>query len=410
VTVIFVVLGLNIGSMASRVPAIKSQLHLSTGSLGIALLGSAIGSVLSTPVSGRVLTRIAPRRWISLGLVPFTMVLPLATLAGGRWTLLAVLFGEGFGMGCVDVAMNTEATRVQALLGRRVLSGIHATFSLGALAGAGIGALAAVASIGFAAQFIAVGAVILIGGNLAVTLLPDTPARAETAAGQTAGPGPEPSGGGQPSGGRPSGGRPIGGRSWPRMEGPILALAVIAFGDLLAEGATNDWSAVYIHNSLGAPAAVSALGYAAFAATMVLARLTGDRVTTRYGAVRVVRAASLLGASGLGVALLIGATPVAIVGFGLLGVGLAVTFPLAITAASGIGTAAPSVAFVTSAGYLGLLCGPPLIGGLATVTSLPVALGLPVALCLLLALLAGQLRRGAPTAFAATGDVGTTVA
>jgi len=162
---------------------------------------------------------------------------------------------------------------------------------------------------------------------------------------------------------------------------------------------------VYLHNSLGASAATAALGYAAFSATMVAGRLGGDRLTTRWGAVRVVRTAALLGAAGLGSALLVGDTGTAIAGFGLLGFGLAVAFPLAISAAAGHGlggngAAGPSVALVTSAGYLGFLCGPPVIGGLATVTSLPVALGLPVALCALLAVLAGSLRSVEPTEMA----------
>jgi MFS family permease len=372
VTLTFVLLGLGSGSLASRVPAIKDQLHLSAGSLGIALLGSALGSVLSTPVSGLVLTRWAPRRWIAVGLVPFTVVLPLATLAGSRWSLLAVLFAEGFGMGCVDVAMNTEATRVQALLGRRILTGIHASFSFGALAGAAIGAAAAAASIGFGTQFVVVGAVVLAAGWATLPLLPASPAaptRKDAGAG----------------------------RAWPRLRWPLVALAVVSFASLLGEGAANDWSAVYIHTSLGAPAALSALGYAAFSATMVAGRLSGDRLSTRWGPVRVARLAAVLGAAGLGIALVSATPAVAIAGFGLLGFGLAVPFPLAIGAASALGTTGPSVALVTSVGYLGLLCGPPVIGGLATATSLPVALGLPVALCVLIAVLAGHLRGGDPT-------------
>ena len=381
-TALFVLLGVGSGSLASRVPAIKGQLHLSAGALGVALLGTAIGSVLSTPVSGAVLARVAPRRWIAVGLIPFTAVLPLATVAGGRWSLLAVLAGTGFGMGCIDVAMNTEATRVQTLIGRRILSTFHATFSFGALIGAGVGAVCASRDVGFGTQFVVVGAVILVGGAAAVLALPDTPAGAPAAAGT-----------GPTSGHRT--------RVLPRLEWPLVALAVVSFGALLAEGAANDWSAVYIHTSLHASAATAALGFAAFSATMVAGRLAGDRVTTRWGAVRVVRSAALAGGAGLGAALLIGVPGVAIAGFALLGCGLAVTFPLAVGAAAGHGTGdgrapGPSVALVTSAGYLGFLCGPAVIGGLATVTSLPVALGLPALLCVVLAVLAGHLRGGDP--------------
>jgi hypothetical protein len=136
---------------------------------------------------------------------------------------------------------------------------------------------------------------------------------------------------------------------------------------------------------------------------MVVGRLSGDHLTTRWGAVRVVRIAALLGAAGLGTALIVGHPVAAIIGFALLGCGLAVAFPLAVGAAAGHGFgpnrgAGPAVAFVTSAGYLGFLCGPPVIGGLATVASLPVALSLPVVLCAMLAVLAGSLRGGDPAA------------
>jgi hypothetical protein len=128
----------------------------------------------------------------------------------------------------------------------------------------------------------------------------------------------------------------------------------------------------------------------------VASRLGGDRLTTRWGPVRVVRVAALVGAVGLGTALLVGRPGVAIAGFAVLGFGLAASFPLAISAAAGLGVAGPSVALVTSCGYLGLLCGPPLIGGLATLSSLPVALGAVVVLCAVVAGLAGHLRSGDP--------------
>jgi predicted MFS family arabinose efflux permease len=399
-TAVFVVLGIGTGSLASRVPAIKGQLHLSTGSLGLALLGTAIGSVLSTPLSGLVLARLAPRRWIAVGLVPFTVVLPLATVATGRWTLLEVLVGWGFGMGCIDVAINTEATRVQTRLGRRILSGVHAAFSLGALVGAGIGALSAAVSIGYGMQFAAVGAAVLVTGLAGAAVLPDTVATSRSPEGPARRPVTGiPSDPGRRTRLRPrADARIADGAGKGRLRRwPLVALALVAFCCVLCEGATNDWCAVYLHTSLGASPAAGALGYAVFAAAMIVGRLGGDRLATRWGPVRVVRVAALIGAAGLGAALVIGRPPAAVVGFGLLGVGLAVGFPLAISAASTLGTTGPAVALVTSCGYFGLLCGPPVIGGLATATSLPLALGIVVVLCGVVAALAGHLRGGDPT-------------
>jgi MFS family permease len=409
VTALFVILGIGVGSLASRLPAIKASLHLSTGTLGLALLGTALGSVLSTPVTGAVLARVAPRRWIALGLLPFAAFLPVVALAGGPVSLLLVLTGYGFGMGCVDVAMNTEATRVEALTGRRIMSGIHATFSVGSLVGAGVGAVLAATSIGFAAQFVAVGATVLVGGLVAVGLLPDVPVHGVPVHGVPVHDVPVHDAPGAPVGirGAPNRGaapvvaatptvRP--GRSLPELRWGLVALAVICSSYMLCEGAANDWSAVYLRTSAGTSAAVGAAGYAAFSAAMVVGRFGGDRVTTRWGPVRVVRTAAVLGAVGMTASLVIGDAAVGIAGFVLLGFGLAVGVPLAISAASGLGTAGPSVALVTSCGYLGFLAGPPVIGGLSTVLSLRLALGLVVVLLVGLAVLAGSLRAPRPSA------------
>lgn len=373
--ILFALLGLVSGDFASRLPALKAALDLSAGRLGLVLLGPALGCVLSTPTSGWVLRRLAPRRWVLAGLAPLCVLLPLVTLTRNPWVTLVGLLVWGWGNGTVDVSTNTEATRLQAHLGRRVLSGFHATYSLGALAGAGLGALAALAQVSPRWQWAAAGAVSLVAGLYAVTLLPEAPVRSS----------------------RSPAGEPrtaVADRRRPRLDPRLVALAVMCFASLLSEGAATDWSAIYLRISLGAAPALATMAYAAFQFTMVVGRFSGDGLAMRWGPVRLLRAVVLLGGLGLGAGLVAADPSVAIVGFALLGIGLSVSFPLAITAAAGLGRTGSSVAVVTSCGYVGLLSGPALLGGLASAVGLPVALSLVVALCLLMAALAGALRGG----------------
>jgi MFS family permease len=397
IIILFLLMGIVSGGLASRLPAVKSSLHLSAGALGLVLLGPAIGLVLSTPVTGTVLKHLAPRRWITVGLVPFCVMLPVAAFAHRPLLFFGSLLGWGLGLGCADVSLSTEATRVEARIGRRIMSGLHGSYSIGALVGAGIGALAALGGLTPRVQWTITGGIALAVGLFATTLLPASvvtgsslapldgeavvaggPASADGAAAEAPG-----SATGAPS-------------STLKLSWPLLALAFISFASLLCEGAASDWSAVYLHTSLGAVPAVATLAYAGFEAAMVIGRLTGDRLTMRFGPVRLVRVVAVLGAVGLGAGLAVANPVVAIVGFTLLGIGLAVSFPLAITRSSALGQAGPAVAIVTSCGYLGILSGPAVIGGLASIVSLPVALGLVVVLCAMLAVLAGILGHPAP--------------
>src|SRR4051812_42117820 len=181
----------------------------------------------------------------------------------------------------------------------------------------------------------------------------------------------------------------------------LALLGALAFACLLCEGAAADWSALYVHESLGASAAVAALAYAAFSITMTAGRLAGDRLTERLGPVALVRRGALVATIGLGAALVAGAPAAALVGFACLGAGLATIIP-AVFRAAGNATeqAGPALAAVSTPGYLGFLAGPPLIGALADATSLPAALALLPALAALLALAAGAVApaRSAPRA------------
>ena len=171
----------------------------------------------------------------------------------------------------------------------------------------------------------------------------------------------------------------------------LVALGGLAFLGLLAEGAMADWSAVYLRDSLQTTAAVAALGFGAFSLAMTAGRFAGDRMVARFGAVRVLRASSALAAAGLAVALLIGSAPIALIGFGTVGFGIANVIPVLFSGAAnvrGAGTGS-ALAAVATTGYFGFLAGPAVIGFTAELTSLPIGLALVSAACVVIAFRGG---------------------
>jgi len=183
---------------------------------------------------------------------------------------------------------------------------------------------------------------------------------------------------------------------WPLWSLALVCLAAMSLGSFLAEGVVADWSAVYLHSSLGAPVGLAAVGYTVFSCTMVGGRLAGDRLADLLGPARLVRLSAGMAAVGFGVALLIGQVWSGLIGFALLGVGLSVVVPLVFSAAAKTGRPGPNLALVTTAGYVGILVGPALVGGVAQAIGLHAALGIDVILCALCAALAGFVRpRGA---------------
>jgi fucose permease len=259
--------------------------------------------------------------------------------------------------------MNAHGVEVERRVGRPILSGFHAIFSVGGMLGAVIGGLAAGQAIPVAIHF---GLVALaVGALAAVSFVWMLPGHVDRAV-QT--------------------------QLFRRPPMALLGIGLLAFGSMMAEGSVADWSAVLMHGSLGADAATAAFAFAAFSLVMTAGRFAGDRLVERFGPVRVTRWGAVLSVAGFLLAIGV-ATPVSgIVGFALVGGGLAGMVPLIYRAAAhlpGI-PAGTGIAAATTLGYSGFLVGPPLIGFLAGQIGLRAALGSIVILLLLVAVFARQ--------------------
>ena len=374
----FLLTGIVSASWASRLPAINDGLDLSDGKIAIALLGLEAGAVLGLQLGGLVVPRTGSRRALTASLALFSCALSLPALAPSLLLLAAGLFFFAALNSVVDVAMNAQGVALQRFMGRPVLSGLHAMHSLGGVLGAGGGAFAAGLGHAPSLHFLACGAVALVAGPAAWPLL--LPSRVDAAE-----PPPSDEGAGLSAV-----------RGWfGGWSGPLVLLGALAFCFTLAEGAGLNWSAVYVADSLGGAEALGAVGLGVFLGAVTLGRLAGDRLVSRFGEVRVFRTGALVAGLGFGGALLLDAPATGLVGLGLLGIGIANALPLAIAAGGNSPgeTPATAAARVSTLGYLGSFVGPVLVGGLASATSLPLALGLPAIFVLATAFGAGTVRR-----------------
>ena len=371
VAVIFAVHGASTGTFAARIPWIADHLHLGAGQLGLALIMPALGALSAMPFTGRVVGRFGGKTATRLFIALWSIALIAIPLAPNRWAFMVVLLLAGAAAGTGDMAMNAEGVAVEKVLGRSIMSGLHGMWSVGGLIGAGIGASAAYLGIGAPANLAVMGTVLLVIGVTAGHWLLET----------------EPSATEAPR------------FSLPR--GPVLIIGLIGFCAVFAEGACADWAAVYLRRVMQQGEAVAAVAYATFAFSMAAGRLCGDFLVNRYGAVRTVRFAGVIGVLG-GMLVVTKVSPaVAALGFGLIGLGVAVVVPLAFSAAGHIGDhPATAIAGVATISYGSGLAAPGLMGGIAQATSLPISFALVTILIGVIALSAGRLSAATPESLA----------
>jgi MFS family permease len=357
VTAFFALDGFLFANWVVRVPAVKAHVGASAGTLGLALLGISAGAVLTMMFAGALCSRFgnAPIIVGSATLMSLALMAParVATVAA----LAAVLVAFGAGFGGLNVAMNSSAVQIAARLRRPIMPSFHAAYSLGGLSGAVVGgALAGV--LGASTQLTGVGAFGLVltacGGPLLLGLEREIATTTEVA----------------PLAPDATDSRP-GVVSRPRAV--VAVFGLIALCSSYGEGAMGDWGALHLRTDLHTSVGLAAAGYASFSAAMVVGRLSGSAMLRRAGRTFVLAAGALTAAAGMLLAALAPDLVLAIVGFLLVGLGLANLFPAAVGEAGAL--AGPGgVAAASVIGYSGFLAGPPLIGFLAQRVGLPAAL------------------------------------
>ncbi|QWF77122.1 MFS transporter [Amycolatopsis sp. CA-230715] len=365
VSVVFAVCGAAFGTWLARIPSVQAQAGLSTGELGVGLFGLAAGSVVALLGAGALITRIGSRAAVLLGATVLCAGLPLVAFAPDLPLFVASLVVLGVGNSVLDVAMNSHAARVEAGYGRPIFAGFHAFWNLGGLAGSGVDALMETWHVPVPVHFSCTGAVLLaIALWAAVTRFLRG---ADAGQGEAA---------------------------FALPSRALLPLGAIAFCAFVAEGAVNSWSAVYLADVTDATPALASLGYFAFSLTMITVRAVTDRVVARVGGVRFVRVATAVAVLGFALVLAVPVPAVGLLGFAVIGIGVAGIVPIAWSTASRKEADSPgkAVAAVAACGYIGFLVEPALISALAGVVGLHWALASAVVLTSCVFALAPALR------------------
>jgi MFS family permease len=364
-------------NLVPRLPEIKADLGLSNSSLGAALAAVPLGALLAALSSGMLIRRFGSGRVASYGLVLLGVTL-WSVAVGPNWpALAAALLVAGALDAVIDVAQNAHGLRVQRLYRRSILNGFHGIWSIGAVSGGLLGAAAAglevplVAHLGVSA--VVFGAVALLASRAMLPGSDDAERDAED----------EANGNGAPA----APGTP--GRRTAVLG--LAALGVLAACGAFVEDAGASWSALYLRTELGTGAAAAGLGFVALQGAMTVGRLTGDRFVDRFGQRRVVRVGGALIAAGMGLALAVPSVTSTLAGFALAGLGVATLVPAVYHAADELpglrrGT---GLAVINWLLRIGFLLSPLVIGVLADLTSLRVAL-LSVVVAGLGALLLGR--------------------
>ena len=337
----FFSLGLFWGAWAAVLPSVQHATGVSKGALGIAMFFVAAGSI---PVMFLLAPRSIDRfgaRSVAVGCAFFAVVTMLPGLATGLPALVLSLAACGMATGLVDVSINANVGRIENATGRRLQPFAHGTYSTGVLIGAVGAGLARNAGAGREPILLAVSVVIALTALLVST--DRAPIHAD-------------------------GPRKL------RLAHGLVMIGIVGAVAFVVEGGTESWSALYLERQLHAEPAVSGLGPGVFAASMALGRFSGQAVG-RFSDRALLGGGAALAAVGCTIAALAGSAPVALAGFALAGGGIALNAPIVFGFAGRRPDAATAVATVTTLGYVGLLVGPPLVGGVAQATSLRISFG-----------------------------------
>jgi MFS family permease len=364
--VVFFVNGVLFASWTAHIPHVKEYLRLTDGTLGLALLGAPVGSILAMLIAARLLPRLGSRLMVRITLAGYCSAGPLVGLTRSASELFLVLALWGAFQATLDVSMNTQAITVERRARRALMPGFHGSWSIGAFAGAALGAAGVAIGLSLSTQLLLLAIpCVIIAGWMSFAMIPDEHPAPDHPASQQHG----------------TDRRAV----WT----VIGVLGAIAIADLLCEGAAADWAAVYLHTSLGAAPAIAALGFAAYSLAMVAVRVAGNWLLDRFPAHVLLPMLAGLATVAFGVGLLVQDVTAVLIGFAALGAGLGAVIPVIFSAAGRVPgiNAGTAVAMVSACGWVGMVCGPVLIGQLANVTSLRLAL---IAIPVLTALIAAS--------------------
>ena len=357
------------GNFAVLLASLSGSLDLSPGPLGFALFVGAAASIVAMALLGWAADRLGRKVFSTISAGVLGVGIFGLSLAGSYVGLLVALVTLYSASGLYDVGINASAVDLEKTTGRRFMSVLHGTFSAGGVAGSLLAGALLQAGVGYRHVYLVV--LIPLGAVMLAVLLTRFPASGTTDDG---------------------GEKAVSPVLYRNLS--LLLIALIAFFGLLSEGEMEQWSGVYLLRTLDLPALLGASGVAVFYGAMAVGRLGSAWVISRSGNRRTLLGAGLLTAAGMALALATRQPQVVVAGFLLVGLALSAVVPIAFSAAGDLapGRAGGAISVVTTLGYGGFLLGPVLVGGLAELFGLRLALGVVAAAGLAIFTLATRLK------------------
>jgi len=363
VTSTFITNGLVVGAFVARIPDIKRTLDISNSTLSLCLLASSLGVFSALPIAGKLCAKYGSSPVAFYGTLIMAVAWTLQSFVLVSLFAFAFLaFWAGSSLATQDVAMNSHAVTLEDKSGRRLMSVFHAMFSIGGFLGGIYGGLCSQLGVSYQTQTSLLGlTIVFVGFSIRNFWLPGSVDI-----------------------------HVIDKEFKQTKPGVIWLFGIFGLCSTIGEGSAGDWGGVLVRETYAASPFLSALPYVAFSATMILGRLSGDKLATKFGAARTLAVGGFIAAIGMTTGLLMDSTIGAIFGWFWLGSGLSVAIPLIFSAAGSLskkrfaGQIAPSqaVAMVSGISYFGFIAGPPFIGFVSDLTSLRSALFVPALLAL----------------------------
>lgn len=338
-----------LGNWIPRIPDIKASLALSDGMLGWCLLAVPLGTIIGLLVAGKIIEHTGYRRACQIFLPLWAILFVFPAFALSPMGLALALFGCGAALGLTEVAMNTEADRIESALEVRIMSRCHGFWSLGSMAGALMGGVIAQAGLSVQQHFLLVMPLIALVGWWVASCLPKSglskPANSDSSL-------------------------------FRLPHSGIILICMMPIGVMLVEGAFIDWSAVFMRSIMDASPIIISVTYAFFSIVMAAVRLSGDSLADRFGDYRMLLVSSIAATIGIALFALSPNVLVAFFAAALSGMGVAIVYPLAVRAvASRPGrSAADNVAAITMFSFTAFLLAPPFIGFMSEAFGLRIAL------------------------------------
>ena len=354
------------GSWLTRIPDVQQALDLGPAGLAFALLGLPCGTLLTLPFAGPLVGKIGPRSAILAGMVLYSIATCLPALAPNPALLFVALMLVGSSLSFVELGLNVQADAVEKATGSIIMTTSHGFWSVGIMVGSLVGA--GLAALDMAPHWaIPLVAIVVLPVALLVANILPVHAPAPKAEGQRS--------------------------AWALPSWALLGICFFVFGITMTEGAMADWSAIFLRDALGATGGTVGLGYSVFAFMVAAGRFGGDTLKRAFGAVNTARICGVLALIGAVLLYVAPNTALALVGFGIIGVGVSVGFPLAVSAAASLTDRAASanVAILSFVALLGFLVGPPVIGFVAEHFDMRLGIACLVPVLLVSLLLTGRL-------------------